>query len=367
MKRNLVPWWRSGAAVLFAAGVAIGVLATAPVHAQKTQLNVYTALETDQIKAYENRVQQDVSRHRAQVDARLDRRHHREGAGREGEPAGRHRDRHVGVEPRRVRERRHAAALRAQGSRQDPAAYRDKQNPPRWVGMDVYGAAICFNTVEAAEAGTAEAESWKDLTKPVYKGKIVMPNPASSGTGFLDVVGLAADVGRGRRAGSTWTRCTTTSRSTRTRVASLASRRAPANSRSAYRSSTAPITTKKSGAPIDIVFPKRRPRLGPRGVRHHEEHEEARRREEADGLARDAGGDGALREQLRGRRDAGHAEAARRSSRPTTRSASSKNDFAWSAKNRERILAEWTKRYDAKSRAEVSAERYPSASAAAAR
>ena len=26
-----------------------------------------------------------------------------------------------------------------------------------------------------------------------------------------------------------------------------------------------------------------------------------------------------------------------------------KNDFDWSAKNRERILAEWTKRYDAKS------------------
>ena len=26
-----------------------------------------------------------------------------------------------------------------------------------------------------------------------------------------------------------------------------------------------------------------------------------------------------------------------------------KNDFAWAAENRERILAEWTKRYDAKS------------------
>ena len=26
-----------------------------------------------------------------------------------------------------------------------------------------------------------------------------------------------------------------------------------------------------------------------------------------------------------------------------------KNDFAWAAKNRDRILAEWNKRYDAKS------------------
>ena len=28
-----------------------------------------------------------------------------------------------------------------------------------------------------------------------------------------------------------------------------------------------------------------------------------------------------------------------------------KNDFSWSAKNRDRILAEWIKRYDAKSEA----------------
>jgi hypothetical protein len=29
--------------------------------------------------------------------------------------------------------------------------------------------------------------SWQDLTKPEFKGKVVMPNPNSSGTGFLDV------------------------------------------------------------------------------------------------------------------------------------------------------------------------------------
>ncbi|MEO5615371.1 MAG: ABC transporter substrate-binding protein [Cypionkella sp.] len=29
--------------------------------------------------------------------------------------------------------------------------------------------------------------SWEDLTKPEYAGHIVMPKPASSGTGFLDV------------------------------------------------------------------------------------------------------------------------------------------------------------------------------------
>ena len=65
--------------------------------------------------------------------------------------------------------------------------FRDKDNPPAWVGMDAWVAAICFNTVEAQKKNLPKPVSWKDLTKPVYKGHIVMPNPGSSGTGFLDV------------------------------------------------------------------------------------------------------------------------------------------------------------------------------------
>ena len=53
--------------------------------------------------------------------------------------------------------------------------------------MDVWGATVCFNTVEAQKKGIPKPETWKDLTKPVYKGQVVMPNPASSGTGFFDV------------------------------------------------------------------------------------------------------------------------------------------------------------------------------------
>ncbi|MGH7343780.1 MAG: putative 2-aminoethylphosphonate ABC transporter substrate-binding protein, partial [Candidatus Rokuibacteriota bacterium] len=67
------------------------------------------------------------------------------------------------------------------------AQFRDKDNPPSWVGMDAWVAALCFNTVEAQKKNLPKPASWKDLTKPVYKGTIVMPNPASSGTGFLDV------------------------------------------------------------------------------------------------------------------------------------------------------------------------------------
>jgi len=63
----------------------------------------------------------------------------------------------------------------------------DNSNPPAWVGMDAWVAAVCYNTVEAGKAGLTPPKSWKDLTKAEYKGHVIMPNPNSSGTGFLDV------------------------------------------------------------------------------------------------------------------------------------------------------------------------------------
>lgn len=63
----------------------------------------------------------------------------------------------------------------------------DTDTPPNWVGLNVWGAAICFNTIEAKKNNLPMPTSWKDLENPVYKGKIVMPNPASSGTGYFDV------------------------------------------------------------------------------------------------------------------------------------------------------------------------------------
>ena len=63
----------------------------------------------------------------------------------------------------------------------------DNSNPPAWVGMDAWVAAVCYNTVEAGKLGLPVPTSWKDLTDPVYKNHLIMPNPNSSGTGFLDV------------------------------------------------------------------------------------------------------------------------------------------------------------------------------------
>ncbi|WP_207101159.1 putative 2-aminoethylphosphonate ABC transporter substrate-binding protein [Paracoccus shandongensis] len=63
----------------------------------------------------------------------------------------------------------------------------DSDSPPSWVGVDAWIAAVCFNTIEAEKLGLPAPATWEDLTKPEYAGHVVMPNPASSGTGFLQV------------------------------------------------------------------------------------------------------------------------------------------------------------------------------------
>jgi len=67
------------------------------------------------------------------------------------------------------------------------ALYVDSRKPPMWVGERAYVAAVCYNTVEGKKYNLPVPKTWWDLTKPVYKNHVIMPNPNSSGTGFLDV------------------------------------------------------------------------------------------------------------------------------------------------------------------------------------
>ena len=66
-------------------------------------------------------------------------------------------------------------------------AFRDPSNPPAWVGMEAWVAAICFNTIEAGKLSLPKPQSWFDLLDPRFKGKLTMPHPASSGTGYFHV------------------------------------------------------------------------------------------------------------------------------------------------------------------------------------
>lgn len=66
-------------------------------------------------------------------------------------------------------------------------AFRDPANPPAWVGMEAWVAAVCFNTIEAQKLSLPKPQSWFDLLDPRFKGKLTMPHPASSGTGYFHV------------------------------------------------------------------------------------------------------------------------------------------------------------------------------------
>ncbi|MEW6567309.1 MAG: extracellular solute-binding protein [Chloroflexota bacterium] len=73
--------------------------------------------------------------------------------------------------------------------------FRDSQDPPFWVGVDAYVTAFCVNTAMTDELGLPIPASWEDLLNPAYEGYIVMPSPASSGTGFMFVSSVLQGLG----------------------------------------------------------------------------------------------------------------------------------------------------------------------------
>jgi len=59
-----------------------------------------------------------------------------------------------------------------------------------YVGIDMYIAAFCVNTKVLKEKGLPMPKGWNDLLNPGFKGLLAMPNPAASGTGFLQIASL---------------------------------------------------------------------------------------------------------------------------------------------------------------------------------
>jgi iron(III) transport system substrate-binding protein len=319
--------------------------------AQKTQLLVYTALETDQLKAYQegfNKVHPDIEIKWVRdstgvITAKL-----------LAEKANPQADVVMGVAASSL------ALLDKQGMLIPYAPlnldaimsqYRDKKNPPAWFGMDVWGATICFNTVEAQKRNIPKPETWKDLTKPVYKGQIVMPNPASSGTGFFDVTAWLTLFGDDNGKGAGWKYMDALHENIAQYTHSGSK---PCNMAAAgefvvgisfeYRANA----NKAKGAPIDLVFPKEG--LG-WDLEAFAIHQGTKKLDAAKKLADWASSKDAM--LLYGKNFAITAQpgvAAPLANVPKDYEARLvKMDFAWAAENRERILAEWNKRYNAKS------------------
>jgi iron(III) transport system substrate-binding protein len=74
-------------------------------------------------------------------------------------------------------------------------ALNDPQSNQAWFGNDAFFNAICFNNIVAKQLNLPKPTSWDDLTKPIYKGHIAMPNPASSGTGYMQVSAWLQNMG----------------------------------------------------------------------------------------------------------------------------------------------------------------------------
>lgn len=69
----------------------------------------------------------------------------------------------------------------------DNKFYDTTESNPKWIGISAWMTAFTFNKEEGEKKGINIPYSYEDLLKSEYLGEIVMPNPASSGTGFLTV------------------------------------------------------------------------------------------------------------------------------------------------------------------------------------
>jgi iron(III) transport system substrate-binding protein len=226
------------------------------------------------------------------------------------------------------------------------ARFRDKANPPAWVGMDAWVAAICFNTVEAKKLNLPKPASWKDLTKPVYQGHVVMPNPNSSGTGFLDVSswlqtfgeadgwsfmdGLHKNVHHYTHSGSKPCK-------------QAASGEAPIGISFAFRAAK----SKAEGAPLDIVIPSE-------GIGWDMEATAIMKGTKNLAAAKTLV-DWSITVDANKMYNEGYAVVAIPGiAKPVQHfpegilQAMIDNDFEWAAANRERILKEWQRRFDSK-------------------
>jgi len=67
--------------------------------------------------------------------------------------------------------------------------FRSNANPMIWTGTDAFLSVVVFNTPEGGKIGVKTPASWQDLLQPALRGQIVMPNPASSATGYVTIAG----------------------------------------------------------------------------------------------------------------------------------------------------------------------------------
>jgi len=220
--------------------------------------------------------------------------------------------------------------------------FRDKANPPSWIGMDIYISAFCFNTEVGKKLNLPAPTSWADLTKPVYKGQVVMPNPASSGTGYLSVASILQRMGEAE--GSKYLDALNVNIAEYTKSGSKPCKDAAAGERAIGVSfEYVALEMKKKGAPVEMILPKE-------GSGYEMEANALTKKGAKNPAARQfvewADSEEAMRLYAQYFAAVGIAGIPVPEGLPKDISkVVYPNDFDWSAKNRDRILAEWQKRF----------------------
>jgi iron(III) transport system substrate-binding protein len=220
--------------------------------------------------------------------------------------------------------------------------FRDKANPPSWVGIDIYMSAFCFNTEVAKKHNLPKPTSWEDLLKPVYKGHVVMPNPASSGTGYLSVVSILQRLGEDK--GWQYLDGLHKNIAEYTKSGSKPCKDAASGERGIGLSfEYVAAKMKKDGSPVEMVIPKE-------GAGYEMEANALTRKGKTNAAAKQFL-DWAIGNEAMGLY-AKYFAAVAVPGFPVPEGLPKDvtkvvfpNDFEWSAKHRDRILAEWTKRY----------------------
>jgi iron(III) transport system substrate-binding protein len=229
----------------------------------------------------------------------------------------------------------------------DKRYYDTKHTPPQWVGQRAYIAAVCYNTVEGKKHNIPQPKTWQDLTKAVYKGHVIMPNPNSSGTGFLDVSAWLQMWGKEKGWAFMDALHQNIARYTHSGSAPCkmaAAGEIPIGVSFDYRAAK----SKTEGAPIEVIVPEE-------GVGWDLESfgivKGAKHLKEAQALA-----DWSVTRKANEIYSQQYAVVAMpgvakpvKNLPPAAIEKMVKNDFEWAGANRDAILTEWQKRYDAKS------------------
>ncbi|MED1472296.1 putative 2-aminoethylphosphonate ABC transporter substrate-binding protein [Bacillus salipaludis] len=226
--------------------------------------------------------------------------------------------------------------------------FKDTANPVHWVGMDGYMATFAVNTVELKKKGLPIPKSYQDLLDPKYKGLISMPNPASSGTGFLTVSALLQLMGEDQA----WDYMNKLHENIGiyTHSGSKPAKQAgegefPIGISFDYPS----FKEKESGAPVEVVFPKE-------GSGWEMEATALIKKPKIKKAAKTFM-DWVTTKDFLQLVNKNFAVVSEDLGNPLPKGYPQdlldkqliKNDFQWAGKQREAILAEWTKRYDSKS------------------